>query len=71
MYKIHFIDGNLTKIRTVKTSPYLSCNIIHSAKWFGSALFYITRTHVHYVTIDGTTNPVISLDVVENKHEIA
>ena len=44
-----------------------SCNIISSAKWFGSALFYITRTHVNYACIDGTNNSVISLDNFENK----
>ncbi|EAS03887.2 hypothetical protein TTHERM_00455260 (macronuclear) [Tetrahymena thermophila SB210] len=65
--KIHFVNGNLQKIKTIKVCPSTSANLISSAKWFGSALIFITRTHVQYACIDGTTNCILSLDSYESK----
>ena len=46
----------------------MTTNLVLQARWFGPVLFFLTHTHLHYLTLDGESSALLSLDGIENKN---
>ena len=63
------MNVGLQQIRQFKLAS--SSNPIREAQFFGPVLLFATQTHVHYVTVQGVSNVLISFDNFESKNHIS
>lgn len=56
---------------TIKMPYYnIKTNMLVNAFWFGYTLFYYTKNHFFYSTLDGKTNCICSFDNYSYKNQI-
>jgi len=69
--KITIINENLNPISTIKI-PYFNIrtNMLVNAFWYGYVLFYYTKNHLFYSTVNGKSNCFFSFDNYSNKNQI-
>jgi len=69
--KVTIINENLNPISSIKI-PYFNIrtNMLVNAFWYGYTLFYYTKNHLFYSTVNGKSNCFFSFDNYSNKNQI-
>lgn len=68
---IILINENLQPLNSVRIPHYnIRTNMLIKAFWFGNTLFYYTKNHLFYSTVDGKSNCLLSFDNYSNKNQV-
>lgn len=69
--KIIIINEKLQPMSSIKI-PYfnIKTNMLANAFWYGYTLFYYTKNHLFYSTVNGKSNCLFSFDNYSSKNQI-